>query len=60
MTKKHFEAIARIIADQVTMADPQFRPILQLLAADIAAVMVQGNRHFDRTRFLSACGLQGP
>jgi hypothetical protein len=56
MTKKHFEAFARLFAAQVATADPETHAVLRLLAVEMAGIMASDNRAFDRVRFMMACG----
>ena len=63
MTKKHFQAIASILKDEVEI-NSGGRPIdigARLSAKEIAQKMADyfksENANFDRARFLSACGL---
>jgi hypothetical protein len=51
MTKKHFEAFARQIADE------KDRAAAQRMADMVISVAVADNPRFDPTRFLNACGL---
>ena len=51
MTKRHFEAIAAIIAFNVS--NPVTR---QTLADQLSGYFATVNPNFDRQRFLSACG----
>lgn len=63
MTKKHFIAIAAVIADQMKTthgADGLAqRDILDATAAALADVFAGLNGQFDRDRFLRACGSKG-
>lgn len=54
MTRKHFIAIARILADGEGRTDYATRREVALGLADYFA---GENPHFDRDRFLSACGI---
>ena len=53
MTKKHYEAIARIIL-QCEMEN-ESRDMLVYMLADYFA---QDNPRFDRVRFITACGIE--
>lgn len=54
MTRKHFIAIAAIIADGDGRTDYAARKEVALGLADYFA---GENPHFDRKRFLTACGI---
>lgn len=59
MTRKDFEALAAIIAaamkEAPSMADPQ--TALAFVANRTADHCQTRNQHFDRARFLAACGV---
>lgn len=58
MTKKDYELIAGVINRQWDRhADPLGRESLKLLCNDLADALRQDNSHFDRWRFLAACGM---
>lgn len=62
MTKKDYEAIARILATNSPQdADPK-KSIRALVVSSIAqqfcGVFAADNPRFDRARFLKACGVQ--
>lgn len=51
MTRQHFEAIAATIAAFDTT--PGYR---NMIARDMATTLARFNPHFNRARFLKACG----
>ena len=60
MTKRHFEAFAREIADYVRFSQdmPEATTKHATFAARVIAhVAAEFNPRFDRERFLKACGL---
>lgn len=62
MTRKHFEAAARIVRDQVTEDTANFESrdlvtTAQILADAFIDLFQQFSPNFDRARFLKACGL---
>jgi hypothetical protein len=63
MTKRHFEAIARIFAlragfDMSTIDyDNGYNTAVARLANDMADYFETENPRFDRDRFMEACGL---
>lgn len=60
MTRKHFEAIAKIINARLAWADAvQYGYIdaTQKIANEMADYFATQNPNFDRARFLKACGL---
>jgi hypothetical protein len=61
MTRKHFEAIAQVIADERTNweADPAVGSALTYLAEALADVFAEENPRFDRARFLKAAAETG-
>ena len=50
MTKKHFEAIARILRESGNNAETQW------IAKELADYFVSENVRFDRARFMNAAG----
>jgi hypothetical protein len=57
MTKKHFNQLAAAVT---TLRDGphKFTPDqLRALAIELASVCAAANPHFDRARFLRACGV---
>ena len=69
MTKKHYEAIARILADVLEHEQDDFDPqahgvnfttyyYIQDVARQLAEYFASDNPRFDRARFLSACGVE--
>lgn len=54
MTKKHYEAIAKIVAVQ----DDKEAYILYPIINDLADYFQTDNKLFDRSRFLQACGVE--
>lgn len=52
MTRKHFSAMAKAIADT-----PMDEPVRKALARELAAICATTNPNFDRARFLAACGV---
>lgn len=59
MTKKHFISIAKIISERlnnVQNLDTQLEAMN--LASKLADYFAQENPHFDREKFLSACGVR--
>ena len=61
MTKKHFEAIAAVMAraSNITKLDDRFNLGLGMcwsqIAVELASMCAQFNPAFDRDRFLRAC-----
>jgi hypothetical protein len=56
MTKKHFEAIAKIIAKHYKAPRKGMeRTLLYNLSVDLANYMETENPNFDGSRFLGAC-----
>jgi hypothetical protein len=56
MTRKHFEALARIMRLNAEQAETQeARHIVAGVASDLASYLYQTNPRFDRDRFLAAC-----
>ena len=63
MTKKHYEAIAAIIAYRADMQYPSDKvgygaATLRILAGELADYFATDNKNFDRARFLKACGIE--
>jgi hypothetical protein len=70
MTRKHFNAIARALADVAqrgqlaaeVLKDPEARQVWQaahqFTAEVLAAELRAFNPNFDRARFLRACGVE--
>jgi len=61
MNRKHFEALAAVIAENYTRAinadDAVARDTVARLAGGIARVCADHNPDFDDRRFLNACGI---
>lgn len=58
MTRKHFEAIAADIRVAYTEADGDAeRYGVRMVANRLVTTFIGMNPNFDRTRFLTACGL---
>lgn len=58
MTRKDFEAIAAIIAEQNTGEPGSVSTVaMSYLANDLADYLETRNPNFDRARFIRACGL---
>lgn len=60
MTKKNFEAVARIIKqntveDAAAGFDEGYDAGVQIVASDLADYFASDNPNFDRSRFLEAC-----
>ena len=64
MTKKHFQAIAEILKEEFEQYGPNTtaRTISKEISNDLAKKMADyfksENANFDRSRFLSACGVE--
>lgn len=62
MTKKDFELIAKVLHKDITTADQYPKAthsqILKAQALQFAFVLAKQNERFDRSRFLTACGLE--
>lgn len=60
LTKKHFEAIAKLI--KFHLADNFFmeieRPLIKQFIISLSDYFKTENPYFDRERFLKACGVQ--
>lgn len=52
MTRKHFNAIARLVNDIATNGGSAGA---EYLAFHLSAICADGNPNFDRDRFLAAC-----
>lgn len=58
MTKKHFEAIARDIREELELADsPDAQRTLDRLVVRLGTTFLDCNDLFDYNRFVRACGL---
>jgi hypothetical protein len=58
MTRKHYVAIAATIRRQYDAAESgEARLAIATLARELCADFKVANRAFDRSRFLTACGL---
>lgn len=56
MTKKHFEAIARVLNAEQSDKTGEARDALRDVAIRLAAQFNMDNPRFDRDKFLTACG----
>ena len=58
MTKKHFKAIAEIISEHnlTSYIDP--KAAIRSIAEELADFCATTNPHFDRAKFLEACGIE--
>jgi len=56
MSRKHFVAIAAAI--QAQRLDPAMDKSLDALARDLAGTLASTNSNFNRSRFLTACGVK--
>lgn len=52
MTRKHFRAIAAILANNARAQYPQN---IDALVSDFANLLAESNPRFDRQRFVTAC-----
>jgi len=62
LTKKHYEAIARIAKQWMDDAEQYDRESVDMVcwqACNLADYFAKDNPRFDRARFLKACGLEG-
>lgn len=59
MTRKHYEAIARIIRDAEASQFKTKAGTLAYVTLALADMLAQDNPRFDRTRFFEACGREG-
>ncbi len=58
MTRQHFRAIAAAIAETYTYAETdEAQDAIASTARHVASALARFNHHFDRDRFLTACGL---
>lgn len=57
MTKKHFEKIARTFSLELQYGEEKNKAGVIQSAQCIAALFREFNPNFDKTKFLSACGL---
>lgn len=58
MTRKHYEAVAAIVAARLAATDSRTAGgVLCDLAADLADAFQAENPRFDRLRFFAACGI---
>jgi len=57
MSRKHFVAVARVLASQLA-TDASRYPAVKSIAEGLAEVFAAENPRFDRTRFLRACGVE--
>lgn len=59
MTKKHYEAIAKILDTMREKCEAvQLKGLAQHTCEDFANYLQEENPRFDRARFLQACGLE--
>lgn len=66
MSKKHFQAVAAVIKSEIELAKrpagPSYAPALVAsltsVARELASTFAGFNPHFDRGRFLRACGVE--
>ncbi len=54
MSKKHFERLARMVSDDLELLSAEDRHNVAVRLADVCQ---EFNHAFDRTRFLTACGV---
>lgn len=60
MSRKHFEAIARVLREQVESAEtPEAHSVLIRTAELLAYEFAGFNHHFNRSRFLNAADCVG-
>jgi hypothetical protein len=64
MTKRHFDAVAKIIAYEMVRAKLKDNPVsrkdsIKTIAVDLARNFNGFNERFDKGRFLKACGMPG-
>lgn len=57
MSKKHFTRIASALATRRSVLPADQRWIVDQIANDLADELGEFNAHFDRARFLTACGV---
>ncbi len=56
MTRKHFEAIAKVFKDRkYTIGGPSAEHLRRCLVGDMADYLATTNDQFNRQRFLTAC-----
>lgn len=62
MSKRHFEAVARVLRDALEheqFADSRAGArVAESIARELADVFADENPRFDRARFLRACGVE--
>ena len=60
MTKKHYEAIAKVIYNRVVLCEGNKIVLagLYYTTVDLANYFAKENPRFDRRRFLKACGIE--
>lgn len=58
MTKKHYEAIARILLQARTNSTPAQHIMVDVIIDGIVRYFESDNPRFDRVRFLKACGVE--
>ena len=56
MTRKHYKAIADIIAQSKENAGEATTVVLAVLTIKLSHFFVQENPRFDKVRFMKACG----
>jgi dihydroneopterin aldolase len=54
LTKKHYQAIASIYASHLTKDNYK---LISQMVNDLCVLLIQDNPKFDRSKFLTACGL---
>ena len=59
MTKKDYVRIARAVAISKSQMGPLAQAGINLAAIELADELQEDNQHFDRARFLRACGFDG-
>ena len=65
-TKKHHKKLAEVINDQIGECperripgpDSEYREAVEHISDCLAEMLAQDNEHFDRIRFLTACGIK--
>lgn len=59
MTRKHFEAIARVVrVNGEFHTNEHAKDLHKDIAQGLASVFANFNPNFDRARFLAACGIE--
>lgn len=59
MTKKHFEAIAKIIKEEKEASSNEDADVMaNAIALRLSQYFITENHHFDPYRFLRACGIR--